>query len=301
MPTHRIHRTVRMRTPRTPAWTPRLFVPGLCLLLVAVLPSVLLSVPARADQPIRFAPLPMESPEVIVKAFNPLVAYLQARLGQPVEMVYFDTHREILAAFEQDELDVIFLGPLPYVSLRQGMAEVAPLVFFKESNGEARYRCALISFVGDDLALAEMRGRPFGLTQPLSTCGYLGADAMLREHAGLCLEDLAYRYLGTHEAVVFAVTRGEAQAGSVKDEFAHKYAPLGITIHAYSGWVPATGLFANTRTLDAELVRRIREVLLAAPESEYRLWGETIRHGMVPASDEAFAAFREFGDPADIP
>lgn len=274
----------------------------LVLALLALAPAFALpDSSAWAGQTIRFAPLPMENREMIVKAFNPLVTYLQEQLQTPVEMVYFDTHQEILAAFERGEVDIIFLGPLPYVTLHRRMPEAAPLVFFKESNGEARYRCALITFVGDDTTLADLQGRPFGLTQRLSTCGYLGAAAMLREHAGMALEDTAYRYLGTHEAVIFAVVRGRVEAGSVKDEFARKYAPLGIEVRGYSQWVPATGLFANARTLDGELIERTRSILLAASEEQYVQWGEIIRHGMVPADDEAFADFRSFGDPANIP
>ncbi len=266
-----------------------------------LLALLLLSPVATAEQPLRFAPLPMENREAIVKAFNPLVTYLERQLQHPVEMVYIDAHQEILAAFEQDELDLVFLGPLPYVTLRRRMPEVEPLVFFMEPAGDARYRCALVTFLGDDIALSQLRGQPFGLTSRLSTCGYLGAEAMVRDHAGLSLKDIAYRYLGTHEAVIFAVVRGEVVAGSVKDEFAHKYTPLGITIQAYSDWVPATGLFANTRTLDADQIQRVRAILLATPEKEYSQWGETIRHGMAPASDDAYAGFREFGDPAGIP
>ncbi|WP_146164775.1 PhnD/SsuA/transferrin family substrate-binding protein [Desulfonatronum sp. SC1] len=276
----------------------RLRLLGISILLA--LPLLLSSV-ATATQPIRFAPLPMESREVIVRAFNPLVAYLEKQLQDPVEMVYFDDRQEILTAFEQDELDLVFLGPLPYVALRQRMPEVEPLVFFMEPAGDARYRCALITFFGDDIVLSELRGQPFGLTSRLSTCGYLGAEAMVRDHADLSLKDIAYRYLGTHEAVIFAVVRGEVVAGSVKDEFAHKYAPLGITIRAYSDWVPATGLFANARTLDADHIQRIRSILLATPPEEFDQWGVTIRHGMAPASDDAYAGFREFGDPAEIP
>lgn len=287
-----------MPAPRIPlSRSLRPLLPGTFILLAL---SLLSSV-ATATQPIRFAPLPMENPTAIVRAFTPLVTYLERELGRPVEMVYFDAHQKILTAFKQDELDLIFLGPLPYVTLRQRMPEVEPLVFFREPDGSARYRCAVITLVDDSIPHAELPGLPFGLTQRLSTCGYLGADAMLRSLAGISLEETAYRYLGTHEAVVFAVARGDVRAGSVKDEFAHKYAPLGIAVRAYSDWVPATGLFANARTLNPEVVQRLRSILLATPETEYSHWGETIRHGMDQASDDAYAGFRDFGDPTAIP
>lgn len=265
------------------------------IILFLILPS------AWADTPIRFAPLPMENREAIVKAFNPLVMYLETKLQRPVEMVYYDSHREILAAFEQGALDIIFLGPLPYITLQQRMPQIEPLIFFREADGAARYRCALITFVADAPDLSDLRGKAFGLTQPLSTCGVLGANAMLQAHAGMSLEETRYRYLGTHEAVIFAVVGGEVAAGSVKDEFARKYEPLGVAVRAWSDEVPGVGLFASTTTLTAATIARIRDILLTTPPEEYRQWGATIRHGMLPARDADFAAFRQWGDPSLIP
>jgi phosphonate transport system substrate-binding protein len=187
------------------------------------------------------------------------------------------------------------------VSLRQRGAAVEPLVFFRESNGQARYRCALVAFAGDVTQLRQMRGKRIALTQPLSTCGYLGGNAMLGREGGISLQDMHYNYLGSHEAVALAVVSGEAEIGIVKDEFAVKFAPLGLRTLAYSDWLPATGLFASRKHLDEARLKELRRALLATPDIVYRNWGGSIRHGMVMASDTDFNSLRAFGDPADIP
>jgi phosphonate transport system substrate-binding protein len=256
---------------------------------------------ASAIEPLRIAPLPMENREATVKAFNPVVTYLQQKLGQPVELVYFDKNSEIVAALQNRSLDVGMLGPLPYVTLRLRGADVEPLIFFKEASGEARYRCALVVFGGDSSSVKALRGKRVALTQPLSTCGYLGTNALLRKYGGIDLEETRYSYLNTHEAAALAVVAGEAEAAGIKDDFALKFAPLGLHTVGYTDWVPAIALVANRATLDEKRIADIRRILLATPASVYQRWGNAMQFGMATAADADFNSLRRLGDPATIP
>ncbi|MDD3517422.1 MAG: PhnD/SsuA/transferrin family substrate-binding protein [Chromatiales bacterium] len=275
--------------------------PWLRILLSTGLLLAACSGTSSAVEPIRFAPLPMENREATVRAFNPLVEHLQRRLGQPVSLVYFDRYDDILDAFANGLIDIAFVGPLPYVTLRQRHPDTEPLLRFREPDGRVEYRCALIAFAGDDIDLARLRGKRVGLTQRLSTCGYLGTHAILRKQAGIGLEDTDHRYLGSHENVALAVVAGEVDVGGVKDEYATRFAPLGITVLAWSDPVPATGLAANRATLGEERIALIRRILLDTPASVYSTWGKVIAHGMDTVDDADFEALRRFGDPATIP
>jgi phosphonate transport system substrate-binding protein len=250
--------------------------------------------------PLRIAPLPMENREATIKAFNPVVSYLQQQLKVPVELVYFDKNSEIVAALKDRTIDMAMLGSLPYVTLHMKKVAVEPLVFFKESTGQARYQCVLVAF-GNSGNIRQLRGKSIVLTQPLSTCGYLGTNAILRQHAGHTLEETRYRYLNTHEAAALAVVGGEADAAGIKDEFAAKYAGLGLVVIGTSEWVPALGLFASRDTLSEERIAEIRRVLLATPATTYSAWGNAMKHGMAPAADTDFDALRRFGSVDAIP
>lgn len=256
---------------------------------------------AWAAGSLRIAPLPMENREATVKAFNPIVEYLKQQLGQPIELVYFDKNHEIVQAFKDKTIDVALLGSLPYLALERKGGKGEPLVLFREADGQATYRCVLVKASSDAVSLKVLRGKRIALTQPLSTCGYLGANAMLRQQAGISLESLKYRYLNTHEAAALAVVAGEADLASIKEEFARKFANLGLVILAYSEPVPALGLFANQATLAPSRIADIRRVLLTAPEASYRNWGNSMRYGMTSAQDTSFQSLRRFGDPASIP
>ena len=254
-----------------------------------------------AEAPLRIAPMPMESRAVTAQAFNPLVSYLERQLGYPVELVYFDSNDQIVKAMQDKKLDIGVMGALPFFSLKKRGGNVEPIAFFREANGDARYRCVLVRANSDAISPKKLRGKRIALTQPLSTCGYLGSSAILRRYAGITLEDMQYRYLKTHEAAALAVVSGDADIAGIKDEFAAKYSSLGLVVIAQSDPVPALSLIANRDTLNEQQISAIRKVLLATPESIYRHWGHTMAHGMVPANDVDFDAFRRFGNPDAIP
>jgi phosphonate transport system substrate-binding protein len=257
----------------------------LCLLLALV-------GPLQAEQTLRFAPLPLENRETMIRQFSPLLAYLQAETGLPVRFVFFDSYDDLLAAFAANRIDLAYLGPLPYARLRERHAEAQPLVYFREADGGALYRCVLAAFRGDRVRLAALKGRIIGLTQPLSTCGYLSVNGLLRQHAGFDLKDTRYRYLGTHENVALATLGGEVAAGGMKESIARKYAGLGLEVLAKTEPLPGFALVANRATIPPARVAQLRQRLLATPENAYRAWGEPIRHGMAPASDGDYTGLR---------
>lgn len=271
---------------------------GLALSGLLLLPHLLL---ASEEGSIRFAPLPLHNRAATTIAFLPMVEYLAAKLGQPVELVYYDRHAEVLDAFSAGEIQLVYLGPLPYVVLAQRSQAVEPVVFFREATGLAQYRCALIAFADDVPALRTQTVMRVGLTQPLSTCGYLGGRAVLQRWRGLVLDELEYAYLGSHEQVALSVVAGEVAVGSVKDEFVQHFASLGIEVLAYSDWLPATGLFAHRDHLGTAKIAEIRSILLETPTQVYQTWGSSIGHGMAALSDQDLQALYALGDPSSIP
>ncbi|MBF0218133.1 MAG: phosphate/phosphite/phosphonate ABC transporter substrate-binding protein [Gammaproteobacteria bacterium] len=262
----------------------------------------LFGAPLSAVEALRFAPLPMENRETTIANFSPLLAYLELQLQYPVTLSYYESNQEVIDAFANNQIDIAFFGPLPYLKTRQHHAKIEPLVFFKAADGTATYHCALIAALDErPTSLSVLKGQRFGLTMQMSTCGYLVTEAILKDQAGFSLAESNYHYLGSHEEVVRAVVAGQVDVGTVKDEFALKYSPLGIRVIAQSAAVPPVGLAGNSATLDAATLETIREVLLTTPPSVYSQWGSTIRHGMTAASDDDYAALRNFGDIDAIP
>ncbi len=246
----------------------------------------------QAAEPLRFAPLPLENRETVIRQFSPLLTDLEKTQRRPVRFVFFDDYEDLLVAFSRNQVDLAYLGPLPYARLRQRHPQAEPIVRFREADGGDLYRCVLVAFRDDRIRIADLRQRLIGLTQPLSTCGYLAVNGMLRRHAGFGLEQTHHRYLGSHEAVALASVAGEVAAGGMKEALARKYAGLGLEVLASAGPFPGFALVANRASLGEADVEALRRALLQTPRAAYARWGEPIRHGMVPAADGDYNGIR---------
>ncbi len=250
---------------------------------------------ALAREPLRFAPLPRESREVVLRQFLGMARYLE-RQGQPVEFIYYDRYDEILQAFQAGQIDLAYLGPLSYVQLRGQYPAADPLVRFNEADGRASYRCVLVGFSGDRpdlLDLARRQDLNIALTQPLSTCGYLGTRQLLQATTGCPLAGSRYRYLGSHEAVALSVLGGDFNIGGMKDDIAARFAGAGLVVLAQSERVmPGHALVANGNTLSGERRTALKDLLLQAPAAQYSTWGAPVRYGAQAADDADFDAIR---------
>lgn len=248
----------------------------------------------------RFAPLPMEHPEAVVAAWRPLLDHLSAQLGVSIRIDYAQSYQEILDKFASGALELAFLGPLPYIELKKREPSAIPLVHFKERNGSAFYTCALIASMDAGFSSARLVGRKIALTQPLSTCGYLATEGLLRT-AGSSLEKNHYRYLDKHEAAALAVARGDFDAAGVKTSIARKYAHLGVMILAESKPFPGLALIAHGGRIDPARQERIRKLLVEAAPALRAQWGEDIRHGAVPAREADYDGVRALLPDRPIP
>ena len=264
-------------------------VAGFALLMLFLLPCW---APAQ-DRPLVFAPLPMEDRETVIKQFMPMAAYLRQATGREIVFDINESYDRILDKFRRGEIDLAYIGPLPYVALRNGDEHAVPLVHFNEPSGEPFYTCALISLADKAVDTARVENRKIALTQPLSTCGYLAASGLLRERGSDLAKNL-YRYLNKHDAVAMSVVRGEFDLGGLKTAIARKYAHLGLAI------------LAETRPLPSFALVGIRDALARLdPSGKDREmlqgWGDNIRHGAVPARDEDYAPVRELLGGQSIP
>ena len=253
-----------------------------------------------------FAPLPMEQPETVVRQVRPMLAYLEKHIAADLRIEYSSDYADILNKFQAGTLDFAYLGPLPYVALREKYAQAVPVVHFVEKSGKANYTCAIV-VAGDKVPVSSLKGKKIALTQPLSTCGYLSTDGLLRG-GGVNLEQNKYRYLDKHDEVALAVARGEYDAGGLKTSIGKKYAHMGLTIVAETATLPGFALIANGRTVDTGTIEALRKALTSLKPLENKehadltkTWGENIKRGAVPAADADYDAVRKLRARADIP
>jgi len=267
----------------------------ICLLfLLLTLPAPLLA------RELIFSPLPMMQPALVTRHARPMLTYLEKQLHEPIGIKFHKNYEDILTSFCEDRIDLAYLGPLPYIQLQKKCDKIFPVVRFVNKKGKATYTCSIITDAELGVQrLQDLRGKKIALTQPLSTCGYLMTDVLLRK-AGLRLADTRYRYVGNHRKVALTVVRGEADGGGIKTSIAHKYEHLGIRFLARTPPLPGFLLVANGATMTPGEIATIRTALLRlhplTDPTDAKItsnWGERIRYGAIPVNDSDYDIIRK--------
>lgn len=261
--------------------------------------SSLVPVPASAET-LTFSPMLIDKPETVASRWRPTLDHLEKVLGANIRIVIQPDYGKIIEKFRQGEIDLAFLGPLPYLELKHSFPAAEPVAHIREADGRAKYTCAIVALAERRFAIAALRDKTIALTQPLSTCGYLGTDGILRQ-AGSGLEYNRYRYLGSHENVALAVARGDYDAGGLKTVVGQRYEHLGVRVIAESEALPSFALIANARKLSPARIERIRKALVSVAPAMRAGWGGALQHGFESASDRDYDGMRRFRIDATIP
>lgn len=137
------------------------------LLALAAVPGV-----AGADEPLRIVFIAYENPNQLVENVEPVVAYLEKRLGVEVEHFAATDYAAVVEALRHGSADVGFMGPLQYVMARQ-QAGAYPILG-EIYNGSSTYVSRI--FVRKDSGIktpADLAGRTIAFVDPISSSGYM--------------------------------------------------------------------------------------------------------------------------------
>lgn len=165
--------------------------------------------------PLRVAVAAVISPQGTVESYMQLLETLQSRLNRPVELVQRRTYLEINDLLEQGQVDVAFVCTSAYIAGHEkfGMELlVAPMV-----NGKTVYYSVLL-VPGDSAAndLADLRGKVFAFTDPISLSGRMYPTYLVRQQ-GSTPEEFFGRIFFTysHDQAILAVADKVADGAAV--------------------------------------------------------------------------------------
>ncbi len=238
-----------------------------------------------------FAPLPILNKKDVYEDFYPMIKLLEKKLNKEIVFFYSENYENILEAFKESQIDLAYLGPLPYLKLQEEYQFVEPLVFFKNENDSKFYTCSLVKFIKSE------NMKKVALTQPLSTCGYLAVNSLLSNK----LQDYKYRYLGKHDEVALSIIRGDFDIGGVKSSIVKDYYHLGLEEISKTDNLPGFSLVGNSKTLSKSELNELQNILLSINKQEYSNWGKDIRYGMEKVFDEDYDKLRQMFLSFDIP
>lgn len=180
--------------------------------------SELQPLPAEASAqvvPLRVSVASVVSPRGTVESYQPLLDYLSARLGRPVELVQRRTYTETNELIGRGEVDVAFVCTSAYISGRDayGMSLLAA----PQVAGATTYH-SLLLVPADSAArsMADLGGAVFAFTDPTSYSGRVYPTSLVQA-LGATPEQFFDRifYTYSHDDAINVVADGLADAAAV--------------------------------------------------------------------------------------
>lgn len=256
----------------------------------ALLVSLVAMTGHAAGRELVYTPLPIEQPETVIDANRPLVAYLSKQLKTPITIRYEKNYDDILRLFQEGKIDIVHLGPLPYVILKKSYTKAEPVVAINEPDGKASYTCVMVTAFDGPTSVRQVH-RSIAFSQPISTCSRLTAGYLLDKY-GIQLENVHHEYVGNQDQVALAVVKGNYEVGTMKAAVAKKYTNLTLRIIEETPAFPGFLLVANKATMTPEQIAKIRSILLSTKpkDSAGLVLG---RYGFSPVVDSSYDLIRQ--------
>lgn len=164
--------------------------------------------------PLRVAIAAVISPKSTLESYEPLMRYLEKRLGRPVEVVQRRNYAEVNHLIETGGVDVAFVCTSSYLLEAQRGARI---LVVPQVNGEITYRALLlVPATSSAQSLADLRGGVFAYTDPLSFTGHavpLYWLLQMGEDPRTFFRRTFFTY--SHDKAIAAVAEGLADGASV--------------------------------------------------------------------------------------
>lgn len=144
-------------------------------------PSAPTLAPGKSPKlPLRVAVAAVISPQATLDAYGPLLDYLAAQLDRPVQLIQRNTYAEINELIRSGGADLGFVCGGAYV---EGQREFGmELLVAPEVRGATTYYSYIIvSRDSPAQSLADLRGRSFAFSDPLSNSGHLAPQWLLKQ------------------------------------------------------------------------------------------------------------------------
>jgi phosphonate transport system substrate-binding protein len=264
-------------------------------LLLVLLLSLWAGLPMAAERLILGVQPSLERSELL-RRFAPLAHYLGARVGRLIEVRVAQDYEQHIEDVGSDRLDIAFLGPAPYVLMRDRYG-AKPLLARLEVDGRPELQGHIVVRNDSQLyTLEDLRDHGFAFGDPRSTMSSLVPRYMLLK-AGIRERDFGFVLrLPGHQDVALAVLSGDVDAGAVRQDVLEAFRHQGLRSVAQS--LPISEhLFVTRADLDPLLVGQLRQALLEmgqVPDAQPALLALQQRvTGMAPVQDADYTSMRE--------
>jgi phosphonate transport system substrate-binding protein len=185
------------------------------LWLLVLCPALVACSPPSEETParLRIAVLPDQSPELLHRQHDSLVAYLGKTLGMPSELVLLRDYSDVSMLFHEHKVDLVYFGGLTFVNARRFDSAI-PIA---TRDIDLRFTSTFLARQGvAGKTIEDFRGKRFSFGSKLSTSGHLMPRYFLQKRS---IEPEKFfsevRYSGAHDKTVQWILHGDVDLGVV--------------------------------------------------------------------------------------
>lgn len=157
-------------------------------------------------------------PKAMIEKYQPLMDYLSAKIGRPIEFHPFASTPEILRKLGSGDIDALIIGSSGGARAIRDRGAVP--VARPEKGGVSGYRgCIIVRKDSGLKKIEDLKGKRFDYVGKGTSAGYIYPRVLL---AGKKLDPDAFfgaaTFAGKHDIAVMKVLNGESDGASVKDQ-----------------------------------------------------------------------------------
>ena len=169
---------------------------------------------AHAQQVFRITAIPDESPTELARKAEPLVRYLESKLGMKVEYTPVTDYAAAVETLVNKKVDMAWFGGFTFVQAHhRSNGKVIPIVQREEDE---KFRSVFISTDPAIKSLADLKGKDVSFGSQSSTSGHLMPRSFLLQTNINPEKDFGrVAYSGAHDATIAAVASGKVQGGAL--------------------------------------------------------------------------------------
>lgn len=249
---------------------------------------------------INFSPLPMDKAPKLFIQYDLMLKYLQKETNIKFNFIYSSSYKDLIRNFQDGKIDVIELGALPYVKLKQKFKQAEPFLTFNSKSGNPYYTCNLITKEKNINSFSDiLNTNEVILTKSLSTCGYLMSELIMKKN-NKTLKNFNYQYVGTHSNVLLKLLLDENSIGTVKSTVLNKYNQFEFKNLAKSPNIPGFAFIYNMNNLNKEDIKKIQKAILKLDPKNNKKdkqlmskWSYNTKYGAVKTDIKAYDVIYE--------
>jgi phosphonate transport system substrate-binding protein len=216
----------------------------------------LASTEKEKQRPLLIAVATVQTPQQTINSYREVADYISRKIGRPAILIQRRTYEEVNVLLSNGEVDLAFLSTGAYSSYR-GMSGIELLVM-GEYKGTTLYNTGIIVPKDSNYnSLADLQGKVFAFTDPLSYSGHMVVESLLRQQQ--TVPELFFRryfYTYSHDKSLWAVANRLADGASLDsqiiDDAREKTPELAAKIRVIASIGPApTGPVVVKKSLSA--------------------------------------------------